>query len=176
MTGNAPIKNTPADDSTAKATRADRKRIPMSTPQQKLAVKDIVGYSLYWILDARVPQAMAAGYEFVDAEEVDLNQVNVANDAAVSGNADLGSRVKIPSGAGSPEYLNLMKIRQDFRDEDQATIDKKEAQLLSGIFRHEQIMDGNHQVSAEDKRTRYVKKALFQRPARKGNPQTKVIE
>ncbi len=107
--------------------KTDRKRIPMSIPRQKLQVPAIPGFHLHWFRDepGRIPAAIQGGYDFVNAEEVDLNNFSLATHAETSGNSDLGSRVSIASGAsgsGSPLRLYLMKIKQEWYDEDQAII------------------------------------------------------
>jgi len=116
-------------------TMPERERIPMSLPLLKLAVPDIPGYHLHWMRGdaARIAQATRAGYEFVDADEVNVTNTGLADDASQSGNSDLGSRVSVLGGStpdqqGQPERLYLMKIRQEWWEKDQAALgDKQEA-------------------------------------------------
>src|SRR5450631_3311015 len=77
-----------------------RKRIPMSTPQQRMQVADLPGYHLHWFLESRVPRALQAGYEFVEDSEVNVNQKGAANKGDVSGNTDLGTQVRVIAGIG----------------------------------------------------------------------------
>jgi hypothetical protein len=143
----------------------------MSVPQRRLEVSDIPGYHLHWFRDSNIARAIQAGYEFVEDKEVELNQGGVATSKDISGNADLGSRVRVVSGLaadGSTEYLTLMKLREEFWVEDRKQIDARNADIMSAIFRDEQIL-GSEKVSPEDQGTRYVKTALFNRPARKGS-------
>lgn len=147
-----------------------RKRIPMSVPQRRLEVPKIPGFVCFWFKESNVPRAMQAGYEFVDSNELPLNQHNVATDKGISGNQDLGSRIKLVSGQsefGDPQYCVLMKIREEFWNEDHAGVARKNAEALQSIFVNEAIQDGGQQLSAEDKALRYVKTALLQRPPRK---------
>lgn len=149
---------------------AVRKRIPLSTPQRKLQVPDIEGHHTYWFLESNVPAAIQGGYDFVDSQEVSLNAVSVGTPSAVSGNADLGSQVRIIGGTaadGRAESLVLMKIREEWWKEDQRVLEERNASILSAIFKDEKIL-GSEQVSPEDRGTRYVKTALFGRPTRKG--------
>jgi hypothetical protein len=152
----------------------ERKRIPMSVPSRKLEVPPIPGFHLYWFLESNVPRAVQGGYDFVDAKEVTLNQQNVATDRSISGNADLGSHVKVVAGvseSGGTEHLVLMKIRQEWYDEDKQAIEEKNAQVMRAIFRDEHIL-GMENVSTEDRDQMYVKTStpnvpLFQRKRRK---------
>ena len=160
----------PINPANAATPRPERKRIPMSVPQRKLEVADIPGYHLHWFRDDNVQRALAAGYEFVDSKEVQLNQTAVGSSKDISGNADMGSNVKVISGTaadGGVEHLTLMKIRQEWFDEDRKELEARNAAVMSAIFRDEQI-PGSENVSREDQNQRYVKQALFQRPVRKG--------
>lgn len=154
---------------TKAAPKAERKRIPMSVPQRKLEVPEIPGFRLYWFLETNVPRAQQGGYEFVDDKDVSLNQFNVGIDKGLSGNSDLGSHVSIFGGRdeqGKPMRLILMKIRQDWFDEDQKVIADRNAAVMGAIFQKEAIMGEGG--APEDRAQRYVKTALFQRPTRKG--------
>lgn len=154
----------------------ERKRIPMSVPRQKLQVADIPGYHLHWAAESRIPSYLQAGYEFADDQEVQLNQQSVADDSTISGNQSLDSRVKIVGGVGADgrtEYLVLMKQRLEFYNEDCRALERRNAQVLEGIFRGEQIL-GSENMKPEDRVQAYVKtemthmmKPLFQRGVRK---------
>jgi hypothetical protein len=119
-----------------------RSRIPMSLPVQKLAVPEIPGFHLHWMRGdaARIMQAQRAGYSFVTQDEVELANTGIANDTDNSGNTDMGTRVSIVSGGdvdsgGQPERLYLMKLREEFWEEDQKVLaDRNEsiAQTLRG--------------------------------------------
>lgn len=148
---------------------AEKRRIPMSVPRRKLEVSDIPGYHLYWFLDQNVAAAQQAGYEFVDESEIELNQHGVGTSRDISGNADLGTLVKVVAGAGAGgrgEMLNLMKIKNEFYLADRKEIEARNAQILNSIFKDEKIM-GDESVSAADKGQTYVKQALFNRPVNK---------
>jgi hypothetical protein len=150
---------------------ATRKRIPMSVPVRKLEVPDLPGWHLHWFLEKNVPRAVQAAYEFVDFDELPVNQAGLGTGLQTSGSADLGGRVRQLSGVSElshPEYLVLMKLREEYWLEDRAAIDKRNAERLGSIFRGEKILDSEaHRVSADDQALRYVKVALFNRPVRK---------
>lgn len=168
-------KNNPAN--VAPEPKGNRKtRIPMSVPMRKLEVPDIAGYHLHWIKESNIPRALAAWYEFVDFDEVPINQRGVGTDTEISGNTDLGSRISISAGIGAdskPERLYLMKLAEQHWLEDRKKIDERNATQLSGIFRGEKILDKG-EVNPDVAETRYVDKdrtferrALFQRRRQK---------
>lgn len=155
--------------------RGLRKRIPMSTAQRKMEVPAIDGYYLYWFKDSNVESAMQAGYEFVARNEARLVNHAMAQDRSLSGNTDLGTRVSMigsttSEGGNGPERAYLMKLRQEWRDEDRAIIDNKNAVILQGIFKDEKIY-GKEGTRSKDN-LEYVGKAesdmpLFNRKTRK---------
>ena len=115
-------------------------RIPMSVPRQKLAVPDIPGYHLHWMRgdQARLQQAIQAGYVFVEDDEVSVVNTNVANDVSSSGNTDMGSRVSIISGSdvdhkGNPSRLYLMKLKQEWWDADQKLLEDRNEQIAATL-------------------------------------------
>lgn len=157
--------------SVAPEKKIERKRVSMSVPSRRLEVPDLPGYRLYWFLDRNVPRALGASYEAVTSDELSVNQLNVATSKDISGNASLGSNIKVINGVsrgGDPEYFNLMKIRMEYYLEDQEALAVANARALEAIFKNEEIVDGKDSpLSAADKANRYVKTALFQRPRRK---------
>lgn len=131
--------NTPAAAApTAVSPPATRKRIPLSVPRRKLEVDAIPGYVLYWFLQPNVPAAIDAGYEAVNNREVRLNQSNVAGNADDSGNTDLGSGVSVIGNKlgdnNQPERLILMKIREEWWQEDRQSLDEASANVINSIF------------------------------------------
>lgn len=147
---------------------AERKRIPMSVPVQRLEAPEIPGFHLHWFTGSaeRLQRAMDGGYEFVDERELKINNVSLGGDSAASGNTDMGSRVSIVSGQevgkdGQPTRLVLMKIRQEWYEEDQKLVDEKNertaAALRGGDF-------GAEKEASGDARHRYVDKSRTQIP------------
>lgn len=155
--------NNPANDTVEpKANR--RNRIPMSVPMRKLEVPDLPGFHLHWMKESNIPRALQAAYEFVEFDEVPINQRNVGTDTEISGNTDLGSHVSISAGmdsAGRPERLVLMKLKEEYWRDDRAKIDARHADMLGGIFRGEKILDKGD-VSPDVMETRYVDPARTQ--------------
>ncbi len=156
--------------------KGERKRVPMSVPMRRLEVPEIPGYHSHWVKEANIPRALAAFYEFVDFNEVPVNQRSIGTSTELSGNASLGSHVEIPAGTneqGKPENLVLMKLKEEYWLEDREKIDTDHATRLGGIFRGERIV-GAETDSADDRGSRYVDKertkAVFQRPVRKAKP------
>ena len=137
----------------SKPVPAQRKRIPLSVPQLRLEVPPIPGHSLYWFLEKNTLRALQGGYEFVDQKEVSLNARNVAS---LQGNTDMGSRVSVVAGTGAdgqPESLFLMKIKQEWFNDDQALLADRNHQIQNAI-KHGSLND-------DEKSTRYVKTAKF---------------
>lgn len=117
---------------TREKSNAERKRIPMSVPVQKLEAPEIPGYHLHWFNGTpdRIQRALDGGYEFVDEREARINNVSLGGDSATSGNTDMGSRVSVVSGTelgrdGQPVRLILMKIKQEWYEEDQKLVEAR---------------------------------------------------
>lgn len=120
-----------------------RARVPMSVAMRKLEVPEIPGYHTHWIKTSEIPRAIAAWYEFVDDDEVPINQRNPGVDTEISGNTDLGSRVSIAAGIGAddkPERLYLMKLKEEYWLKDRLAIDTRNANIMGAIFRGEKII------------------------------------
>lgn len=107
----------------------------------------IPGYRLYWFLDrdnsgTRLHQAKMSGWEFVQRDEVSINDVS-----AIQGNTDLGSQVRVFGGSFNqqPIYHYLMKkpqwLDQQHQAEREAYHDK-----IEGLLRK-----GKYNAKAEDK-------------------------
>ena len=118
-TGGASIASTPTKS------KGDRTRIPMFSPEQKLAVPKIPGMVTYWFRGepGRINNALRMGFNFVLDDEIDLNQFGLADDLAFGGPADLSHRVSRPAQDGANESgqflrLYLMKISEEFYKED----------------------------------------------------------
>lgn len=164
----------------AKAPDGQRKRIPMSVPVQKLEAPEIPGYHLHWFRGepARIQRALDGGYEFVDETETQVNAVGLGNESTRSGNTDLGSRVSVASGGapgrdGQPERLILMKIKQEWYEQDQQKVADRNQQVANAITGG---LVGSEKDSAADARMRYLSKDrtsipdLFN-PHKKARPQ-----
>jgi hypothetical protein len=112
-----------------------RKRGVFNGTQGKLRVDGkIDGYHLHILNDdgTRITDAIDNGYEFVKPSEIEGVSENV-----VSKNGDLGdSRIRFLVGLnkeGQPMYAYLMKIRQEWYDEDQADQQSKNDKIDAAI-------------------------------------------
>jgi hypothetical protein len=120
---------TPAADG---ATR--KRRNTFNGTEAKISVRQqIDGYHLHVFTDSgsRIQEAMDSGYEFVRPEEVGGVSENV-----VSRNGDLGERIRYlvnPRANGTEQYGYLMKIRQEWYEEDQAELQAKNNRIDSAI-------------------------------------------
>lgn len=142
-------------------------RIPMSAPLAKLTTPDIPGYHLHWINDypGRINQAIRAGYQFVDPEEVHVNSRDLAGDRSEFGGTDMGSRVSIVVGSdekGKELRAYLMKIRSEWYTQDQAVIQDR----VDGLYGA--MREGKQDTGGADGSNRYVKTANFKNQLRKG--------
>lgn len=123
-----------------KERKSERTRVPMSTPQQKLAVPEIPGYYMYWMKGTpeRLQKALNAGYEFVDYDEVQLTNVAIGGDATKNGNSDMGTRVSVIAGEEvgpdqQPIRLYLMKLKEEWHQEDLAIHGQSSETLIKSL-------------------------------------------
>lgn len=92
--------------------RARNKRKPLGVKRSKLAVPKLIeGWHLRWIVDepGRIAEAMEGDYSFVEPHEVGYQETK-------------DNRVRILGGVqenGEPLYQYLMKIPQEYFEEDQ---------------------------------------------------------
>ena len=138
-----------------------KSRIPMSVPQQKLAAPEIPGYHCHWMLGtpSRLAQAQRAGYTFVETDEVDTNNFDLAGDPESAGSTDLGSRVSQVAGSetspdGDAVRLYLMKLPQELWEEDQQVITDRNEQIAAGLRGDNAVEEGyvpkSHKKSVAD--------------------------
>lgn len=123
--------------------------IPMTLPQQKLAVPEIPGFHLHWMLNTneRVHAALRAGYQFVSHEEVQIQNFDLGGDAKVDGNTDMGTRVTRLASSygdgqigkdGQPARLILMKQPEELHRKHQKLLEDRNgtiADTLTASFR-----------------------------------------
>jgi hypothetical protein len=119
----------PAQDGTTR-----KRRNVFNGTEAKIGVREqIDGYHLHVFTDAgaRIQEALDSGYEFVNPEEVGGVSENV-----VSRNGDLGERIRYlvnPRAQGTEQFGYLMKIRQEWFEEDQAELQAKNTRIDSAI-------------------------------------------
>jgi hypothetical protein len=130
------IKENRKTEVTAVSTKPERtrQRGTFNGTRGKLQVgnTNLPGFHLYIFNDTpgRITAAMDNGYEFVTPDEVGGTTENV-----VSRNTDLGDKVRflVGSNDGEPMYAYLMKIKQEWWDEDQLELQKKNDKISSAI-------------------------------------------
>jgi len=105
----------------------ERKRNIFNGTEGKLTIEHVIeGFHLHIFNDTpgRIANAQAGGYAFVSPDEVGGTRENV-----VSRNTDIGDKVRFLVGRSEdgkePAYAYLMKIKQDWYDEDQNAIQAK---------------------------------------------------
>lgn len=121
---------TPASDGTQR-----KRRNVFNGTDPKLTVRNqIPGYHMHVFTDTgmRIQEALDAGWEFVRPDEVGGVSENV-----VSRNGDLGERIRYlvnpRTGENSDKFGYLMKIRQEWFEEDQAELQAKNARIDTAI-------------------------------------------
>lgn len=163
---NDPVKSEPANPANAPERRITAaNRIPMNLPHSRLAVPEIPGYYLYWFLGTNVQSAMRAGYEFVDPTEADPTNTGLADDANRNGSTDLGTRVSVVAGGliegtAEPQRLYLMKLRQEWRDDDVMKLEEVNERVAAAL-RGGMPVPGQQAAPGEtpqDQLQRYLKK------------------
>lgn len=128
------VEETVQTGSTEKPVRQRRNRGAFNGTRGKLQVgHQIPGYHLYFFNDepGRIQAALDAGWEFVSPEEVGYASTNVTNR-----NVDLGARVSVVGGKndqGQSVQQVLLKIRQEWWEEDQADIQRRNDQTDASI-------------------------------------------
>jgi hypothetical protein len=120
-----------------------RRRNVFNGTEPKLGVRSqILGYHLRIFTDSnsRIQEALDSGYEFVKADEVGGVSENV-----VSRNGDLGEKVRFlvnPRALGNEQYGYLMKIRNEWFEEDQDALQQKNNRIDASI-RKGKVMGDN---------------------------------
>jgi len=101
--------------------KRERTRVPLGGLRTKLNVKPIEGYVLRWMNDfsGRIQDAEQAGYEFVSYTEIG----GIGQSSTSPESQEMGEKVSKQVGVtetGAPLIAYLMKIKQEWYDEDQA--------------------------------------------------------
>ena len=108
------------------------RRNSIGVPRLTLAVKfDIPGHHMCWMNDdGNVESALDSGYEFVTRGETELE------DGVSPSNVDMSDRIKQKVGTtqqGDILYAYLMKIKNEWHEEDMATIEAQNKQVEDAI-------------------------------------------
>lgn len=136
---------------------------PMSVGMKRLEVPTRDGYHRRWFRSdaGRIQRALRAGYQFVDPEDVELNNFDLGGDAKESGNSDMGSRVSVVSGdgidaTGQPGRLYLMECPNELYEYSRSVIDDRNESIAEAL-RGGQLGAGHDDETQSDRSQRYVK-------------------
>jgi len=120
-----------------------KKRGVFNGTEVKLKVgKDIPGYHLHIMNDTpgRIQEALDGGYEFCTPDEV-----GGVVERVTSTNTDVSDRVRYLVGtdaSGGPMYAYLMKIRQEWYEEDQDDLQERNNKIDAAIRSGQNTKDG----------------------------------
>lgn len=150
------VANTKAVDAAVQtATRAAKRRRPMSAPVRRLETSKIPGFKLHWFREQNIGRAEAAGYVFVLTKEVEINTRNVSVPSELGSTSDLSDRVTVQYGG---DTVYLMKLPESLYAEDMAIISERNQEIWQQIFRGE-LTAGERQSVPGDTSNRYLKEA-----------------
>jgi hypothetical protein len=145
--------------------RLRAQRVSMSNTKRKLEVAPLPGFYLYWFHESNVPDALAAGYQFVKRGEVTLNPL--AQSMSTEG-SDMGSNISLVADkmeSGQPARAYLMKLYEELHQDDMKRLEERNALILQAIFGDEAMIGADGTIEA--KGPTVYKKALYNRPTRK---------
>ena len=132
------------------------RRNSIGVPRLTLAVKfEIPGHHLCWMNDdGNVQSALDSGYEFVTRGETELES------GVTPSNVDMSDRIKQKVGTtqqGDVLYAYLMKIKQEWHEEDMAAIEAQNKQvedaIASGSINGSVGQDGRYNAGINIRRT-----------------------
>ena len=123
-----------------------KKRGTFNGTEGKLNVAHLIdGYHIHILNDTpgRISQALENGYEFVSPEEVG----GATNSNVTDRNTDLGEKVRFLVGhdeKGNSLFAYLMKIPQEWYDEDQQAIQERSDKIDNAIRKGKIVGDGQN--------------------------------
>ena len=132
------------------------RRSSFGVPRLTLAVQnEIPGYHLCWMNDdGNVQHALDSGYEFVGRGETELES------GVLPSNIDQTDKIKQKVGttaSGEPLYAYLMKIKQEWHEEDMAQVESQnklvEEAIAGGNINGNAGQDGKYVSRISIKRT-----------------------
>lgn len=138
---------------------------PMTSATLRLEVPDKDGWHRHWFRGTpeRIARAKQAGYTFVDPQEVDTNNFDIAGDSMDSGSTDLGSAVSVISGDdigndGQPGRMYLMECPNEWYEEAQKVLVERNEEVASALRGGRIGMDGT--IAGGDPSTQYRDKSI----------------
>jgi hypothetical protein len=130
--------NNPANSISETTLPKDFKPMTQGTLRLEVPKKD--GFHRHWFRGdpGRIARALKAYYKFVDPDEVDINNFDMAGDSTVSGNTDLGTRVSVVSGddiqhSGQPSRLYLMECPEELYEESQRILAERNEDVAAAL-------------------------------------------
>lgn len=139
---------------------------PMSVGQRRLEVPPLDGYHLHWFrgTSGNIARAKQAGYEFVDPEEVSLNDLDLGGDGMSDKGSDLGTRVSVISGDdisenGQAGRLYLMKCPEELYEYAQSLLSKEVDNTVDALKGGNVGTSKDGQETRTDAANRYLKEA-----------------
>lgn len=142
---------------------------PMSVGQRRLEVPAIDGYHLHWFRGnpANLSRAHQAGYEFVEQDEVSLNDFDLAGGDGDKG-SDMGSRVSVTTGdditnQGQPGRLYLMKCPIELYEYSQSLLSQDVDATAAALRGGQAGVNKEGQVDASQRYLKEMKAPLLTR-------------
>jgi hypothetical protein len=136
---------------------------PLSSGVLRLEVPEKEGWHRHWFRGSpgRLNRAHQAGYRYVDPEDVDMNNFDIAGDSTNSGSTDLGSRVSVVSGDdvtvnGQASRMYLMECPQELFVYAQSLLEK-EVDSTAEALRGGLVGAGQAGETRQDVSKRYFK-------------------
>lgn len=139
---------------------------PMSVGQRRLEVPPLDGFHLHWFrgTSSNIARAKQAGYEFVDPDEVSLNDLDLGGDGESDKGSDLGTRVSVISGDdvgenGQAGRLYLMKCPEELYEYSQSLLGKQLDDTVDALKGGSVGTSKDGQETRTDAQNRYLKEA-----------------
>jgi len=152
----------PANAPARRVTEATR--VSMSLPTLSLQVPEKDGWHRHWFISKNVARALRAGYTFVEENDVDPVNSDVAGDLSTSGSTDMGTRISklaggFSEGTHEPERLYLMELPQEWRDKDVKSLEAVNENIASALRsgRAGAGAPGAPSETSQDQARRYMK-------------------
>ncbi len=137
---------------------------PLTGSTLRLEVPEKPGWHRHWFrgTPARISRAIQAGYRYVDPDDVDVNNFDLAGDSKSAGSTDMGSRVSISSGDGAeadgqPGRMYLMECPEQLFAHAQSFI-QNENDRTAEALKGGTIGSGQQGETGKDISNRYIQK------------------
>lgn len=136
---------------------------PMSTATLRLEVPNKPGWHRHWFrgTPGRLARAQQAGYRFVDQEDCDVNNFDLAGDSKAAGSTDLGSRVSVSAGdegsvEGQAGRMYLMECPEHLFEHSQEILGER-LDKIADALKGGMVGAGEKGETSRDVENRYMK-------------------